>query len=72
LALCGATFCPWETRNGTAGGERPPDSKIYLLMGIYLACAIVASGIVAVFVDPLTRFKKNIKMESIEFLNKSK
>jgi hypothetical protein len=59
LNLCGSRFCPWETRNGTAG-ERPSDSKIYLLMGIYLGCAILASAIVAAFVDPLTRFLEAI------------
>ena len=38
--------------------EPPPDDKRYMLIGIYLGCVILASIIVAVFLDPLKREEK--------------
>ena len=31
-------------------------TKIYILAGIFLGCSLSAAAIIAVFVDPLTRF----------------
>lgn len=38
--------------------EPPPEDKRYMLIGIYLGCVILASIIVAVFLDPLKRKEK--------------
>lgn len=36
--------------------HRPPDSEIYEISAIYLACVAVAVIMVALLVDPLSRF----------------
>lgn len=55
LELCGANFCVvQETDN--ANLERPPDEEIYLISSIYLACIASAVVIIALFMDPLSRY----------------
>lgn len=54
LNLCGANFCV-VANHGNDNLERPPDSEIYEISAIYLACVAVAVAIMAVFVDPLSR-----------------
>ncbi|XP_068620378.1 UNC93-like protein [Battus philenor] len=57
LLSCGANFCM------VGGGHRdnhnlhrPPDSEIYEISAIYLACVAVAVLMVAFLVDPLSRY----------------
>ncbi|XP_015174573.1 PREDICTED: UNC93-like protein [Polistes dominula] len=55
IKLCGAEFCVFG--NGAHENlERPPESEIYKISSIYLTCVIVAVIIVALFVDPLSRY----------------
>lgn len=49
---CGSNFC---ATNANANLERPDDSEIYEITGIYLSCIVLAVIIIAIFVDPLTR-----------------
>lgn len=55
LELCGANFCVVETTDN-ANLERPPDSEIYEISAIYLSCILVAVVIIALFMDPLSRY----------------
>lgn len=55
LDLCGANFCVKQTTDN-ANLERPPDSEIYLISSIYLGCIVVAVIIIALFMDPLSRY----------------
>ncbi len=55
ISQCGASFCPANVLDGGAI-EKPSEEKIYLLAGIYLACALAAAIVVALCVDPLTRY----------------
>jgi hypothetical protein len=54
LETCGANFC-MITNSGNENLERPPDSEIYEISSIYLCCVVIAVGIIAMFVDPLSR-----------------
>ncbi|KAI4492047.1 hypothetical protein M0802_010172 [Mischocyttarus mexicanus] len=55
IKLCGAEFC--VLGNGAHENlERPPESEIYEISSIYLTCVVVAVIIVALFVDPLSRY----------------
>lgn len=36
--------------------HRPPDNEIYEISAIYLACVVVAVLMVALLVDPLSRY----------------
>jgi len=66
LETCGANFCMVST-TGNENLERPPDVEIYEISSIYLCCIIVAVGIIALFVDPLSRYgEKQHKGESGE------
>lgn len=53
LSLCGANF---TSIGGSEHLERPPDNEIYEISAIYLACIISAVVIIAVFLDPLSRY----------------
>ncbi|XP_011631839.1 UNC93-like protein [Pogonomyrmex barbatus] len=55
IKLCGADFCVLGN-GGHENLERPPESEIYEISAIYLTCVIVAVIIVALFVDPLSRY----------------
>lgn len=55
LDLCGANFCVVGTTDN-ANLERPPDSEIYEISSIYLACILAAVIIIALFMDPLSRY----------------
>ncbi|XP_055586539.1 UNC93-like protein [Uranotaenia lowii] len=52
---CGANFCPVATTDN-ANLARPPDSEIYEISSIYLACIVAAVVIIALFMDPLSRY----------------
>ncbi|XP_057650871.1 UNC93-like protein isoform X2 [Diorhabda carinulata] len=53
--LCGANFCV-NTINNNENLERPDDKEIYEISMIYLACIIAAVTLIALIVDPLTRY----------------
>ena len=55
IKLCGADFCVLGN-GGHENLERPPESEIYEISAIYLTCVIIAVIIVALFVDPLSRY----------------
>ncbi|XP_050447721.1 UNC93-like protein [Cataglyphis hispanica] len=55
IKLCGADFCVLGN-GGHESLERPPESEIYEISSIYLTCVIIAVIIVALFVDPLSRY----------------
>lgn len=56
LDLCGANYCP-STGNGSNADPsgKPSMDKIYTMAGIFLAFALAAPILNAIFVDPLTR-----------------
>lgn len=56
LLSCGVNFCPdTHAANNNTNLEKPPVAQIYTMASIYLACALLSSVIIAVFVDPLTK-----------------
>ncbi|XP_003702461.1 UNC93-like protein [Megachile rotundata] len=66
IKLCGADFCV-VGNGGHETLERPPESEIYEISAIYLTCVIIAVIIVALFVDPLSRYgEKQRKVDSQE------
>ncbi|XP_069705359.1 UNC93-like protein isoform X2 [Periplaneta americana] len=66
LRSCGSNFCV-VGNGGNDNLERPPDSEIYEISSIYLCCVLVATGMVALFVDPLSRYgEKQRRADSSE------
>lgn len=60
LELCGANFC--VIGSGSHGNlERPPDQEIFEISMIYLSCIVAAVIIIAVFLDPLSRYGEKRK-----------
>ncbi|GAB0096832.1 UNC93-like protein [Sergentomyia squamirostris] len=57
LDICGANFCTATHVNENL--ERPPNADIYKITAIYLACIIIAVLIIAIFLDPLSRYGEN-------------
>lgn len=54
---CGANFCMiGGGHHDNENLHRPPDSEIYEISAIYLACVVVAVLMVALLVDPLSRY----------------
>lgn len=66
-ATCGSSYCPAQL--DSSGDEEENDNfntdmtKIYTMAGIYLACSFSAAIIIALFVDPLTRFGEDERQE---------
>jgi len=66
MLSCGANYCPDtladessddnSTDDGSDDNFQTDKSSIYTLAGIYLACSLCAALVLAVFLDPLTRF----------------
>lgn len=59
--FCGAAFCPAPSAgnnsdSGATNGPKEVDYRIWLLAGILLGFALIASLILIFFVDPLSRF----------------
>ncbi len=69
--MCGSAYCPAQLvsqlpeddLNLTSSSSlvendnfRIEPRQIYMLAGIYLGCSICAAVIIAVFVDPISRF----------------
>lgn len=56
LLTCGANFCMIGGRHhDNQNLHRPPESEIYEISAIYLACVVVAVLMIALLVDPLSR-----------------
>ncbi len=62
LDYCGANFCNSRNLTNIAGNgtvesplARPDEAQIQMLTGILLGFALLASVIMAIFVDPLSR-----------------
>lgn len=55
LEQCGANFCVVASAEN-ANLERPPDSEIFEISTIYLACILAAVIIIALLLDPLSRY----------------
>ncbi|KAG1702353.1 UNC93-like protein [Nymphon striatum] len=59
LALCGINFCNVDSeKRGEKTNknlDRPSDSKIYMLFGIYLGCALLAALFIFIMLDQLKR-----------------
>lgn len=56
LRHCGSNFCVVGGSHGNGNLERPPDSEIYTISTIYLCCIFVAVAMVALLIDPLSRY----------------
>jgi len=57
LAICGINYCPGvEAASNNTNLERPPESRIYTLAGIFLGLAIASSALIALLVDNLGRY----------------
>ena len=65
LPQCGANYCPASapvSSGNTTDSDDDHDNfktditKIYTIAGIFLACSLAAAAIIAIFVDPLTRW----------------
>ena len=81
LGVCGSAYCPAQISSsaadsGAAEEETPGNknfstdiTKIYIIAGIYLACSLAAAFIIAIFVDPLTRFGEDERSEDAEKLS---
>jgi len=77
LPQCGANYCPASapvSSGNTTDSDDDHDNfktditKIYTIAGIFLACSLAAAAIIAIFVDPLTRFgedERNDKKEEL-------
>jgi len=57
---CGANFCVIASADN-ANLERPPDKEIYTISTIYLACILGAVIIIALLLDPLSRYGEKRK-----------
>lgn len=55
LDHCGANFC-FIAGHSNDNLDRPPDSEIYEISAIYLACVGLAVAMMAFLVDPLSRY----------------
>ena len=75
---CGSNYCP-NTEDTSEekddGAEKKQDNfetditKIYIIAGIFLGCSLAAAAIVAIFVDPLTRFGEDERNDDREQLS---
>ncbi|XP_076353991.1 protein unc-93 homolog A-like [Tachypleus tridentatus] len=52
LAFCGSDFC---NQVESPNLVRPEDTKVYMLIGIYLASAVCGAILIGLFLDPLKR-----------------
>jgi len=75
---CGSNYCPNDVAPApptNATDDAPKDNfqidrtQIYIISGIFLACSLAAAAIVAIFVDPLTRFGEDERQGDNEKLS---
>lgn len=59
LNQCGANFCVVASAEN-ANLERPPDSEIFEISTIYLACIVGAVIVIGLLLDPLSRYVTKI------------
>ncbi|XP_060520144.1 UNC93-like protein isoform X2 [Cylas formicarius] len=60
---CGANFCV-SAIGSNENLDRPADSEIYEIMGIYLACIFIAIALIVFLVDPLSRYGEKQRRNS--------
>lgn len=67
---CGANFCPAVASGNSSGNnidtEKPTTEQIYLLAGILLGFALLASVIIALLVDPLTKYTRKLQLKNYQ------
>ncbi|XP_018772505.1 protein unc-93 homolog A isoform X2 [Serinus canaria] len=66
LECCGAYDCLTDTSNST-GSERPSDSLIYTLLGVYTASGVLAVLLVIIFLDQIKSDQAETKKEKTSF-----
>jgi len=76
---CGVNFCPAEgkcneTENATAASAEEDNfavskENLYIVASVYLVCSFLSAVIVAIFVDPLSRFGESQEREKKEKLS---
>ena len=66
---CGVNYCPWtgkeeakEVANDTSPAPKDDNfstskNQLYTLAGVYLVCSIASAIVVALFVDPLSKYE---------------
>lgn len=60
--MCGVNFCPdtefcdANKNNSDDGDGGIQETTRYTLAGIYLGCSLIAAVLIALFLDPLTRY----------------
>lgn len=65
LLSCGVNFCPHEAQHPNSTNiEKPDVTKIYTMATIYLICALLSSVIIALLVDPLTKYGEDDRVGS--------
>jgi len=81
LGVCGSAYCPAQISSsaadsGAAEEETPGNknfstdiTKIYIIAGFFLGFSLSAAAIIAIFVDPLTRFGEDERNEGKEELS---
>ncbi|NXH42050.1 UN93A protein, partial [Dicaeum eximium] len=65
LECCGAYDCLTDTTNST-GSERPSNSLIYTLVGVYTACGVIAVLLVIIFLDQIKSDQAETEKEKLE------
>ncbi|NXX64496.1 UN93A protein, partial [Spizella passerina] len=66
LECCGAYDCLTDTTNST-GSERPSDSLIYTLLGVYTASGVLAVLLVIIFLDQIKSDQAETEKEKTPF-----
>ena len=62
LTKCGINYCPAPAANNTDEDIENEDNfgasryQLFILAGVYLACSILSAVVVALFVDPLSKY----------------
>jgi hypothetical protein len=65
LSKCGINYCPAVSVETNSTGEEETDEdsnfsasryQLFILAGVYLACSILSAVVVALFVDPLSKY----------------
>ncbi|XP_031360388.2 protein unc-93 homolog A [Lonchura striata] len=65
LECCGAYDCLTDANNST-GSERPSDSLIYTLVGVYTASGVLAVLLVIIFLDQIKSDQTETEKEKLE------
>ncbi|XP_046556131.1 UNC93-like protein [Haliotis rubra] len=58
--ICGARFCPSQiAASNNTNLERPVDTKIYILCGVFVSCALSGMFIIILFLDRMKLVRKD-------------